>query len=82
MLLVCCLYYSIKISVRVLKTTSKIITRNMRMIIVPIIGIAVIVIWVCFSIYFLLWLMSCGAIEKKSVPIVDLYYYSYVWTDE
>ena len=54
----------------------------MRMIIVPIIGIAVIVIWVCFSIYFLLWLMSCGAIEKKSVPIVDLYYYSYVWTDE
>ena len=62
LLCICCMYYSIKISVRVLKTASKIITRNMRMVIVPFIGILIVVIWIAFSVYFLLFLMSCGEI--------------------
>ena len=79
---VCCLYYSIKISVRVLKTASKIITRNMRMVIVPFIGICIVTAWVAFSVYFLLWVMSCGKIEREEVPLLDIHYYTYVWTDE
>jgi len=62
LLMICCSYYSIKISVRVLKTASKIITRNMRMVIVPVIGIVVVTCWIAFSVYFLLWVMSCGEI--------------------
>lgn len=82
LLAVCCMYYSIKISVRVLKTAAKIITRNMRMIIVPVIGVCIVTLWVAFSIYFLLYLMSCGKIEKENVPLTDIHYYTYVWTDE
>jgi len=81
-LAVCCLYYSIKISVRVLKTASKIITRNMRMVIVPVIGVAVVTAWVAFSVYFLLWVMSCGEIEREEVPLIGVHYYTYVWTKE
>jgi len=81
LLLVCCLYYSIKISVRVLKTAAKIITRNMRMIVVPVVGITVAFIWFAFAVYFLLWLMSCGELVKTEVPLVGIYYYTYVWTD-
>lgn len=84
---VCCMYYSIKISVRVLKTASKIITRNMRMIIVPIVSIIVVTLWVAFFIYFLLWVASCGEINKQTFTLVDGFtkeytYYTYVWTDE
>mmetsp|Transcript_21700 Transcript_21700/g.26715 ORF Transcript_21700/g.26715 Transcript_21700/m.26715 type:complete len:182 (+) Transcript_21700:471-1016(+) len=62
-LVICCLYYSIKISVRVLRTAAKIITRNMRMVIVPVIGIIITVVWFAYSVWFLLWLMSCGDTE-------------------
>ena len=61
-LAICCMYYSIKISVKVLKTASKIITRNMRMIIVPVVSIIFITCWVAFSVYMLLYLMSCGEV--------------------
>ena len=84
-LVVCCLYYSIKISVRVLRTSAKIITRNMRMVIVPIVGVACVIIWIAFSVYFLLWIMTCGEIETVKVPGVpgiDIYYSTYVWTSE
>lgn len=85
--MICCLYYSIKISVRVLKTASKIITRNMRMVIVPVVSVVIITAWIAFSVYFLLFLMSCGEIERQRVPQpplveIDIYYYTYVWTDE
>ena len=80
--MVCCLYYSIKISVRVLKTAAKVITRNMRMVIVPALGIVVILIWVAFSVYFLLYLGSCGKIDKVEVPLLNVHYYTYVWTRE
>jgi len=87
LLSVCCLYYSIKISVRVLRTSAKIITRNMRMVIVPVVGILITIVWVAFSVYFLLWLMSSGEIKVIQVPGIipggpDIFYSTYVWTDE
>ena len=59
-LVICCLYYSIKISIKVLRTSAKVIMSNMRMIIVPLLGIVGIVCWVAFFTYGLLYLMSCG----------------------
>ena len=35
-----------------------------------------------FSVYFLLWVMSCGEVDRMKVPAVDIYYYTYVWTKE
>lgn len=83
-LAICCMYYSIKISVKVLKTASKIITRNMRMVIVPVVSIIFITCWVAFAVYMLLYLMSCGEVEKKVIPLglTDIHYATYIWTDE
>ena len=64
LLVICCIYYSIKISIKVLKTSAKVIMNNMRMIIVPVIGIIGIIAWVAFFIYGLLYLMSCGQIVE------------------
>lgn len=64
-ILVCCLYYSIVISIKVLKTSAKVIMNNMRMIIVPLIGIAFIVCWLAFFTYGLLYLLSCGTITEQ-----------------
>ena len=80
MLTVCCLYYSIKISVRVLKTSSKVIMRNMRMVIVPVTGFIIITGYLAFSVYFLLYLMSCGNINVHE--FAGVYYTTYDWTDE
>ena len=77
-LVVCCLYYSIKISVRVLKTSAKVIMRNMRMVIVPIIGFIFISGYLAFSVYFLLYLMSCG--EKEVVETFGVSYVTYTWS--
>ena len=86
LLCVCCMYYSIKISVKVLKTSAKIITRNMRMILVPVIGICVAILWLSWCVYFLLWIMSCGEVVQKSYSITPFsaptYYYTYEWTHE
>lgn len=87
LLVVCCLYYSIKISVRILRTSAKIITRNMRMIIVPVVGICVNIVWVAYSVWFLLWLMSAGKMETKTVIMTDalglpVHYVDYTFTDE
>ena len=80
LLVICCIYYSIKISIKVLKTSAKVIMNNMRMIIVPLIGIVSIVGWVAFFTYGLLYLMSCGKIVEQEN--LGLHYYKYDWTDE
>ena len=79
-LTVCCLYYSIKISVRVLKTSAKVIMRNMRMVLVPVIGFILISAYLAFSIYFLLYLMSCG--EMQVVESFGVQYTTYTWTKD
>ena len=79
-LLVCCLYYSIKISIKILRSSAKVIMNNMRMIIVPVVGIALIICWVAFFTYGLLYLMSCGNIVEMQAA--GLHYYKYDWTDE
>ena len=77
-LAICCMFYSIKISVKVLKTSATIIMHNMRMIIIPLVGIAFVALWVCFSTYFLLYLGSCGEVVQKES--LGYYYSTYVWT--
>jgi len=59
-LAVLCSYSAIKISVKVLRVAAKVIMSNLRMIIVPVVGIVTIVVWIIFFAYSMLWLMSCG----------------------
>jgi len=83
-LAVLCSWYSIKIAVKILRTSSRVIMSNMRMIIIPIFQIIFTVAWLGGSIYFLLWLLSCGKIEVVTVDILSIVYsYStYSYTDE
>jgi hypothetical protein len=74
------LYYSIKISISVLRTAAKVIMRNMRMVIVPITGFIIVTAYLAFSIWFLLYLMSCGEITVHTQFGVS--YYTYDWTNE
>jgi len=62
LLLICCLYYSIKISIKVLKTSAKIIMKNMRVIIIPLVGMLVVIVWVIFYAYMLLWMFTTGQV--------------------
>ena len=64
-LAVLCSYTAIKISVKVLRVAARVIMSNMRMIIVPIVGIVTIVVWILFFAYCLLWLMSCGDMKTN-----------------
>jgi hypothetical protein len=59
-LVVLCAYYAIKISIKVLRVSAKIVMNNLRMILIPLFGIVVMVVWILFYGYSLLWLMSCG----------------------
>ena len=59
-LIVLCTFYAIKISVKVLRVSAKIVMTNLRMILIPLFGIAVMVVWILFYAYSLLWLISCG----------------------
>ena len=54
----------------------------MRMLIVPVVGFVVTFTWIAYAIYFLLYLMSCGDIVRQEVPLLDVHYYIYDWTDE
>lgn len=59
-LVVLCVYYAIKISIKVLRVSAKIVMNNLRMILIPLSGIVVMVVWILFYGYSLLWLVSCG----------------------
>jgi hypothetical protein len=86
-LVVLCTFYAIKISIKVLRVSAQIIMSNLRMIIVPIIGIVVMIAWIMFYAYSLLWLMSCGDLLQKQVrnPVTDEVigtYVTYQWSDQ
>jgi hypothetical protein len=66
---VMCSYYSIKISITVLKVSARIVMNNMRMIFVPIIGMLVTLVWIGFFVYSLVYLLSCGEMVTTSVEI-------------
>lgn len=57
---------------------------NLRMILVPIVSIAFTAVWIAASLYFFIWLLSCGKIEtlQAPIPLVTVYYQSYSYTDE
>ena len=85
-LAVLCSYQAIKISIRVLKVAAKVIMSNLRMIIVPVVGIVAILAWILFFAYSLLWLMSCGDMKSNQYinPVTNEImgtYVTYVWTD-
>lgn len=85
-LAVLCSFMAIKISVKVLRVAAKVIMSNLRMIVVPIVGMVVILVWIIFFGYSLLWLMSCGEMQSNQLtnPIDGTIigtYVSYKWTD-
>lgn len=63
-LVVLCTFYAIKISIKVLRVSAKIVMNNLRMILIPVFGIVVMVVWILFYAYSLLWLMSCGKMTE------------------
>jgi hypothetical protein len=64
-LVILCTFYAIKISIKVLRVSAKIVMQNLRMILIPLGGILVMAIWILFYGYSLLWLMSCGTMTAK-----------------
>jgi hypothetical protein len=64
-LIVLCTYYAIKISIKVLRVSAKIVMNNLRMILIPLAGMLVMVVWILFYGYSLLWLMSCGKMVQN-----------------
>lgn len=67
-LAVLCCWYSIKIAVKVLRTSARIIMGNLRMVLIPIISILFTAVWIAASMYFMLWLLSCGKITTVFAP--------------
>jgi hypothetical protein len=59
---------------------------NLRMIIIPVIGIVVMLVWIVFYAYSLLWLMSCGDVKRNQLTnpatgeIIGTYV-TYEWSD-
>jgi hypothetical protein len=84
-LIICCMWGSIKISVRVLRVAAKVVAQNLRVILVPVSGIILILCWVFFFIYGLLWLMSTGEIVSKEytppLSSTSYPYKSFEWSD-
>lgn len=64
-LVVLCCFYAIKISIKVLRVSAKIIMGNLRLIIVPLVGVAIMIVWILFYAYAILWLMSCGDLTQN-----------------
>lgn len=86
-LVVLCTFYAIKISIKVLRVSAKIIMNNLRMIVIPVIGMGIMVVWIVFYAYSLLWLMSCGDMKQQQLisPVTNDVvgtYVTYVWTEE
>lgn len=59
-LVVCCTYYAIKISAKVLKVSARIVMNNLRVVIVPILATIIILVWLVFFSYVMLYMISCG----------------------
>jgi hypothetical protein len=59
---------------------------NLRMVLIPIVGIVVMVVWILFYAYALLWLFSCGTMVERNFEIpggtVVGSYMSYVLNQE
>lgn len=49
--------------------SAKIVMNNLRMILIPVFGIVVMVVWILFYAYSLLWLMSCGKMTEQYVIV-------------
>jgi len=81
-LTVLCLYYSIKISAKVLKVSAKIIYRNMKVIIVPILGMIICTAWIGYWVYAGLYLFSVGEVQSQLVPGTSFTYKTIAFTQD
>lgn len=69
-----CAWNSIQISIKILRTSARVVSQNLRVILVPVFGILVVVVWIIFFCYSMIWLFSCGEIRSEvytvEVPVV------------
>jgi hypothetical protein len=75
---VCCTYYAIKISAKVIKVSARIVMNNLRVIFVPILATVIICVWLVFFAYVMLYMMSCG--DMVSNEFGGMTYITYIWT--
>jgi len=84
-LCVLCLYYSIKISAKVLKVSARIVYLNMKVVLVPIFGMIISLVWIGWWIYDSLWLFSIGEVTSSTISIPgggNVSYKTIQFTDE
>ena len=56
------------------------VSQNLRVIMVPLLGILVCITWVVFFCYSMVWLFSCGDIIQKEY-VGGIQYKSFEWSD-
>lgn len=79
-LAILCCWYSLKIAIKILRTSARVIQNNLRMIIIPFLQVILVTIWLGAFLYFLLYLLSCGTITVNEV--FGLSYRTYSYSDE
>jgi len=79
--LLCC-WFSLKIAIKILKVSARVIMNNMRMVVIPLFQIVLTVVWIGLSLYCFLWLMSVGEPTKKctALGVGEVCYTTYVYT--
>jgi len=72
--IVMCAWSSIQISIKILRTSARVVSQNLRVIFVPVFGIFVVIVWVALFCFGMIWLFSCGEITSEvytvDVPII------------
>lgn len=84
-MILCCIWKNIAVSIRVLQTSSIVVARNLRTLIMPFISILVLLFWTSFWIANFTYLVSSGKIiepklgsQLKYVQLTDTQYgYAY-----
>jgi choline transporter-like protein 2/4/5 len=87
--IIMCAWESIQISITILRTSAKVVSQNLRVIFVPILGIFAVICWIVFFCYSMIWLFSCGEIKTETIGtqvpgVGELTLFSYktfVWND-
>jgi hypothetical protein len=64
---VACMWKNIKVSIAVLKTSSVIVFRNMRLLLMPLLSGIFVVLWTMFWLYFFFMLLSTGKITQPTM---------------
>jgi hypothetical protein len=76
---VCCIWKRLQVSVQVLRAASKVIHLNYKLIFAPLVAIIFAAGAIFVTIWFLIYLSTCGKLKAGQVD--GLTYYVYVFTD-